>query len=120
MDDTKNGGPTSGNHDRSGRFQAGNNARSGAQQVRQRNTGIRIHQGTNGGKDLVDWALEVAKDPGSRDRLKAIDWLWTRWAGKVPNVVEVTGKDGATLNPLAGWTPEQLLALATSKPEGEK
>jgi hypothetical protein len=119
-DDTKNGGPTSGNHDRQGRFQPGNSARAESQRVRQRNTGIRIHQGTNSGRDLVDWMLEVAKDVTHRDRVKAIDWLWTRWAGKVPDKLEVTGEDGKPLNPLHGFTPEQLLALASAKTEGEK
>ena len=114
--DTKNGVPTSGDHDRRGRFQAGNSARADSQRTRQRNTGVRIHQGTNGGRDLVDWMLAVAKEKGNRDRVKAIDWLWTRWAGKVPDVVEVTGKDGAPLNPLAGLDPAELLALAKAQP----
>lgn len=110
-DDTIVGEPTSTNHDRRGKFASGNNARAEVRAKRQRGMARLIATETKSGEEMVRAALEIMRDGAHRDRLKAIDWLTVRMCGKVPDKIEVSGEDGKPLNPLAGLTPEQLLAL---------
>lgn len=117
-DDTKDVLPTSESHDRRGKFAPGNNVRQDYRVKRQRGVARMIAQETRNGKEMVAVALEVMRDAAHRDRLKAADWLMTRFAGKVRDVIEVTGADGQPINPLANFTPEQLLALVKGEGKG--
>lgn len=120
MDDTGSGQPTADTHDRRGRFAKGNNAATENRAKRQRGMSRRIAQETRSGMELVELALEIARERGHRDQLKAIDWLTIRMCGKVPDKLEVSGEDGKPLSPLATYTPEQLLALAKAAPPTEE
>jgi hypothetical protein len=102
-------------HDKRGRFAPGNNERAKVQQRRQKGAATWLHQHTDGGKDIVKKALAIAMEDGHRDQLKALQWCFTVWAGKLKDTVEVTGADGKPVNPFASWTPEQLLAVAKAK-----
>ena len=107
------------NHDRLGRAVRGNNLRGEVKQKRQRGLARMLAQQTENGLEMGRVMLEIARDPSHRDRFKAADWVVTRIMGKPPETLEVTGKDGAPISPLAGMTPAELLALATGqKPEG--
>lgn len=116
-DDTSSVPPT---HDRRGKFSAGNNMGADIRRKRQRGIARLIGEQTRNGAEIVEAVLEILRDTGHRDRMKAADWLAKRWAGEVTKVLEVTGEDGKPLNPLHGFTAEQLLALASAKTEGEK
>lgn len=98
-------------HTRHGKFAPGNNMSTSIRAKRQRGMARLIATETKSGEEMVRAALEIMRDGTHRDRLKAIDWLTVRMCGKVPDKIEVSGEDGKPLNPLAGLTPEQLLAL---------
>ena len=104
------------NHDRRGRATKGNNLRGEVKAKRQRGLARMLAQETQDGLEMGRVMLEIARDPSHRDRFKAADWVVIRLMGKPPEKLEVTGKDGTPINPLHSFTPEQLLALATSKP----
>lgn len=57
----------------------------------------RIGQETRDGEKLVEWMLEIAKNKRHKDRLKALELLWNRYAGKATTPIELTGKDGQPL-----------------------
>ena len=108
-------------HTRKGKFAPGNNAAAANRTKRQRGMARLIATETRSGLEMVEAALDIMRNKEHRDRLKAIDWLTIRLCGKVPDVVEVTGKDGQPLNPLAKVDVADLLALAKAQaPEGER
>lgn len=106
------------NHDRMGRAVKGNNLRGEVKQKRQRGLARMLAQQTENGLEMGRVMLEIARDPTHRDRFKAADWVVTRIMGKPPETLEVTGKDGKPINPLASVDVADLLALAKAKTEG--
>lgn len=107
-----------GDHDRRGAFAPGNNARAKVKAKRTRGLARFLAQETEDGLEMGRVMLEIARDKGHRDRFKAADWVVVRLMGKPAEKVEVTGENGAPLNPLAKVSIEDLLALAKAKTEG--
>jgi hypothetical protein len=105
-------------HDNKGRALPGNNLRAKVKEKRQRGLARMLAQETNNGLEMGAVMLEIARDAAHRDRFKAADWVVTRIMGKAPDKLEVTGKGGEPLNPLAKVSIEDLLALAKAKTEG--
>lgn len=105
------------NHDRKGRAAPGNNLRGEVKAKRQRGLARMLAQETENGLEMGRAMLEIARDKQHKDRFKAADWVVVRLMGKPPEQVEVSGPNGQPVNPLASWTPEQLLALTKG---GEK
>lgn len=119
MSDTVTSSSTHEDHDRKGKFGGANDARTKAIRRRQRGLSRVLAQETRDGQEMAEVMLEIARDKGHRDRFKAADWVVTRLMGKAAEVVEVSGPNGAPLNPLSGVDVADLLALARAKTEGK-
>lgn len=107
-------------HDQRGRAAKGNNLRGEIKKKRTKGIARFLAQETDNGIEAARAIVEIMRDKGHRDRFKAADWVVVRLIGKAPDRMEVSGAEGKPLNPFEGWTPEALLALAKTKPEGEK
>lgn len=117
LDPTRAPDPERPNHDSKGRAAMGNNLRGEVKAKRTRGLARFLAQETENGLEMGRVMLEIARDKGHRDRFKAADWVVVRLIGKPTESVEVTGKDGAPINPLANVSIEDLLALAKAKTE---
>lgn len=105
------------NHDNKGRACKGNNLRGQIKAKRTRGLARFLAQETRDGQEMGEVMLRIARTNGHRDQLKAADLVLVRIMGKAPDRIEVTGKDGAPVNPLAKVDIADLLALAKAKTE---
>lgn len=103
------------NHDRLGRLAPGNNLRGEAKKKKARGLARYLSQNTRDGFEMADIMLSLARTDGHRDQFRATEWVLNRIYGPAPTKMEVTGKDGAPLSPLAKVPIEELLALAKAK-----
>lgn len=113
--------PTAGvtpNHDNKGRAAKGNNLRGEVKAKRTRGLARFLAQETRDGQEMGEVMLRIAREDGHRDQLKAAEAILIRIMGKPADSIEVTGKGGEPLNPLAKVSIEDLLALARAKTEG--
>lgn len=107
------------NHDSKGRAAKGNNLRGEVKAKRTRGLARFLAQETRDGQEMGEVMLRIARKDGHRDQLKAAEAILVRIMGKPADKVEVTGKGGEPLNPLAKVSIEDLLALAKAKTEGQ-
>jgi hypothetical protein len=81
-----------------------------------------IHERTDGGKKLVDFAMDVLEGKAgdeladAKSRRWACDFLADRCLGRAPQTIEISTGEGAALPDMRGKTVEELRALAGRAP----
>ncbi len=72
-----------------------------------------IRKKTNGFKDLVKIAIDIAKNETAKnsERMDAIRWLADRGLGKTPQIIEISTSSDSTSISIVDMTIEELRVL---------